>query len=312
MNPHSKTTIRRPAAVFVMIAVLAVAGCGTGASDPAAVGTSQVVDASGISSTLPDGSSPTTVPGNTVPGGTAPGGTAPPPPSPAPAPTTPPPPPTTVPPPAAPISIDLTQSGDWLLYTTGPDGAGGSGEYQQESDSTVGLVSWAWHGYNGSNTTTAEYSSQFDATPSLIDLGTDLALVTVKYRVVGNGEIKAPWDRGAGVRVDVEGGLFGTPVSRRLIETYTHLDAELDDPRPFSFDRVDEFSFYVTPGNSIVYFTVVAECSAWSGSAAFALLNEGYCDMHEAGGLTVAFADATISSIEWLEANGIDHPAPPQ
>lgn len=305
MNSQRTTIAHRTAAVLATLTMLAVAGCGTGTNSSPAEVASPIVDASGATalSTIPDGALPP-VPGDTAPGDTAPGGTVPeattPPP---PAPTIPPPPPptttTTTPEPVEPITIDLMQYGSWTFNTDAPDGAGASGEHRQTSPTSAGIRSYAWHGYNGWNATNARFAARYNATQELFDLGTEEALVSVNFRVVGSGALKAPWDRGARFNAYVATGVhLADPVTRELTQVVSGLEDEQDTPRGFSFDQSATLSFYVTRDDPEFYFHLNAQCSSWSGGKAFALLNEGYCDMYEAGELSVLLVQSTFSPVE--------------
>jgi hypothetical protein len=174
----------------------------------------------------------------------------------------------------------------WDLAGSSADGAGGSGETKQVGGSSVGLRAFAWHGYNGSGSARATAITTFDASPYLTS-DVPVARLEVRFAASGAGVLKAPWDRSARIRVEAfSSGAFPEGDGyHRFIDESISLEAEVDSELGYEFSSGATHSFLVTTDNPDVQFTFDATCAASGGPMAFALLNEGYCDFFEEGGL---------------------------
>lgn len=305
-NPTTKPTTNRttrPTAALLALGVTALAGCG-GVARPAA----EPVPATAPDTTpliAPETAPPTTVttaiapapqPAPTLapapPPPPPPATTAPPPPAPPPpattAPPPPPPPSTTAPPPPRPepVEVELLSALEWDAHASRDDGAGGSAQTKEVGTTGVGLRAYAWHGYNGSGTARATATTTFDASPYLTS-EVPVALVEVTFAASGSGVLKAPWDRAARIWVDATstGAFSEGPTVHTFIDVSLGRESEINSELDQRFDNGGTHRFLVTPSQPQIGFTFDALCTASGGPMALALLNEGYCDFYEAGGL---------------------------
>jgi hypothetical protein len=186
----------------------------------------------------------------------------------------------------------------WEVSGTRDDGAGGSAQTKQVGSSGVGLRAYAWHGYNGSGTARATATTTFDASPYLT-ADVPVARVEVRFSASGAGVLKAPWDRSARIWVDAasRGEFNEGEVLHTFIDVSLARETEVNSDLAQRFDSGSAHSFLVTPEYPRVDFTFDAICTAAGGPMALALLNEGYCDFFEKGGLQLDTLSAVVTPL---------------
>lgn len=197
------------------------------------------------------------------------------------------------------MQLDLLGAAEWSVFGSEADGAGGSGEAKRVGNAGVGIRSYAWHGYNGSGLGQATATLSFDAAPYLLDAGVDVARVEVGFRASGNGVLTAPFDRSARIWVDLrssgpnpEGDTIHT-----FIDESIALESRVDSELSYDFDSGGTHSFLVTSGAAQITATFDAQCRSTGGPQAFALLNEGYCDFFERGGIQLDSLNVTVTPL---------------
>lgn len=228
--------------------------------------------------------------GSSNSGGGSGGGNTPPPPTPSPAPApSPEPEPAPEEPAPDPIPEPVTRNllDDEIVVTleaSDPDGAGGSAEAVQQGAHGFGLRTYAWHGYNGSGRAKGTLERAVDATAVLADMPDEVTAVTadVTYHLDAPVELKGPHDRSSTfvlTLADLGGSGSGTTLERVTVEN--------DNANPIKHKAPASHTGYLgttlTRDQPIATFQIEAECTSTSGSQAFALFNEGYCDALESG-----------------------------
>jgi hypothetical protein len=186
----------------------------------------------------------------------------------------------------------------WEVTGTRDDGAGGSAQTKQVGTSGVGLRAYAWHGYNGSGTARATATTTFDASPYLT-ADVPVARVEMRFSASGSGVLKAPWDRSARIWVDAasSGEFSDGEVLHTFIDVSLDRETEANSDLDYGFDSGSTHNFLVTPEHPRVSFTFDAICTAAGGPMALALLNEGYCDFFEKGGLQLDSLSVVITPL---------------
>lgn len=294
----SRTT--RTTAALLALGVSALAACG-GTTQTSAGSAPPTIDiATTTPATVPDTAAltvPETTVGPTPPPAPAPRPTPAPTPAPTPTPTTPPPPPPPAPVPE-PVQVPLLEALSWDISGSRDDGAGGSAETKQVGSSGVGLRAYAWHGYNGSGTARATATTTFDASPYLTT-EVPVARVELQFAASGSGVLKAPWDRSARIWVDAASrGQFSEGEQlHTFIDVSLARDTEANSDLDYGFDSGSTHSFLVTPEHPTVGFTFDAICTAAGGPRPLALLNEGYCDFYEQGGLQLDSLSVVVTPL---------------
>ena len=199
-----------------------------------------------------------------------------------------------------PVTLDLRDDQvEPRLFVNPPDNAGGRAEAEQQGPSAFGIRSYAWHGYNGHGFAEGWLVRRVDATSVLADMPEQVTGVTaeVSYELDVTVELKGPYDRRSSFTVLVErdgpSDSESTIVAQAAVEFY---DA---DPikRVSAVGSTGTLTTTLTRDEPVTTFKVKAVCVSRSGSKAFALLNEGYCDALEKGGITLRALTVTYTPV---------------
>ena len=228
------------------------------------------------------------------------GGSAPPAPTPAPAPS---PEPAPEPPSPAPVPDPVTVSllDDEIsidLEASTADNAGGSAEAVEQGAHGFGLRSYAWHGYGGSGEATGTLTRQIDAGPVFADMPDHVTAVyaEVSYVLEARAELKGPHDRTNTFEVTVADLLIlesRTTLTEMSGGNNSSNPTQRADPAVHTGTQTT-----VLPRNRpIATFQVEATCTSSSGDQALALLNEGYCDALDEGGIRLNSLSVTFTPL---------------
>lgn len=230
-------------------------------------------------------------------GGSGGGSTAPSP-TPSPSPEEPEPEPVPEEPEPEPVTLDLRDDEvEVRLAARPPDNAGGSAEVEQQGPYAFGIRSYAWHGYNGRGFAEGWLVRAVDATSVLADMPEQVTAVTaeVSYELDARAELKGPNDRYSDFSVSV---FLRPPGSSSRV---AKASVELNDANPIkrvsAVGSTGTLTATLTRDEPATTFQVVAECASGSGSQAFALFNEGYCDALEKGGITLRALTVTYTPV---------------
>ncbi|MCC5949811.1 MAG: hypothetical protein JJT89_15270 [Nitriliruptoraceae bacterium] len=188
------------------------------------------------------------------------------------------------------ISIDLEAST--------ADNAGGSAEAVEQDPHGFGLRSYAWHGYGGSGEATGTLTRRIDAASVLADMPDHVTAVyaEVSYVLEARAELKGPHDRTNTFEVTVADLLI--PDART---TLTEMSGGNDSSNPTQ--RADPavhtgtLTAVLPRDHPTTTFRVDATCTSNSGDQALALLNEGYCDALDQGGIRLNALSVTFTPL---------------
>ena len=197
-----------------------------------------------------------------------------------------------------PVTVDLLD--DDITYRfrfSPPDGAGGSSEAMQQGPHGFGLRSYAWHGWNGAGTAEGRLQRSFDATSVLEDMPDHVTAVSaeVSYTLDTRAEVKGPDNRTSTFVVWLLD--LGVGPYTKLVELTVKNDDANPIQRPDPETHTGTLTTTLTRDEPEAAFRVEATCHSTSGSQTLALLNEGYCDALEKGGIKLRALSVTFTPI---------------
>jgi len=197
-----------------------------------------------------------------------------------------------------PVTVDLLD--DDITYRfrlSPPDGAGGSSEGVQQGPHGFGIRSYAWHGWNGAGTAEGRLRRSVDATSVLEDMPDNVTAVSaeVSYTLDTRAEVKGPNGRTSTFVVWLLD--LGVGPYTKLVELTVKNDDANPIQRPDPETHTGTLTTTLTRDEPEAAFRVEAWCHSTSGSLALTLLNEGYCDALEGGGIKLRALSVTFIPI---------------